>query len=242
MRTKLLIITLFTALNLHADPIRSQPINIFGIASSNIFCAEDPIIPDAQLTPGAVFTNVTVEQVCAKGYANVLNGGVRNVPESEKRAVFIEYFGKVPTNTADYEIDHLISLELGGCNDMKNLWPQSYTTQPWNAHIKDKVEDRMAALLREELKTKGHDAATALMKQFQTEISQNWTNAYQKYVAPDDESPPGRNTAQVIRDFEAWLGTNDLRLSATNGPHISEGCVIGSDFRVHTYIVFRYSF
>lgn len=192
----------------------------------------DPILPDAQLTPGAVFTNVTVEQVCTKGYANVLNGGVRNVPEKVKRQVFTEYFGAVPTNTADYEVDHLISLELGGCNDIKNLWPQSYKTEPWNAHVKDKVEDRMAALLREELKTQGHDAATALMKQFQAEISQNWTNAYQKYVATNLD-------AEVMSEFQAWLESNDLKLSATNNPPpgTSEHIEMG-----RACVVFHYSF
>jgi hypothetical protein len=41
----------------------------------------------------------------------------------------------------DYELDHLISLELGGApQDVANLWPE-----PWNgdtnAHMKDAVEN-----------------------------------------------------------------------------------------------------
>ena len=142
---------------------------------------DPPIRPDVKLTPGVLMPNVTVEQLCTKGYANVFNGGVRNVPESEKKAVFIEYFGKVPDHPGDFEIDHLISLELGGANDIKNLWPQSYKTTPWNSHVKDKLEDRMAALVRQELKTKGHDAAASLLAQFQKEIATDWIAAYQKY-------------------------------------------------------------
>jgi hypothetical protein len=80
--------------------------------------------------------------------------------------VFNEYFGYVPRHAGNYEIDHLISLKLGGCNSIDNLWPLSYSTTPWNSHVKDKLEDRMAALLRECLKTKGHDAASELMRQF----------------------------------------------------------------------------
>ncbi|HEY3855677.1 MAG TPA: HNH endonuclease signature motif containing protein [Verrucomicrobiae bacterium] len=145
--------------------------------------AEDPIRPDPKLTPGAVFTNVTVEQVTQKGYANRLNGGVRHVTAAVKRQVFTEYFGRVPGMQGHYEIDHLISLELGGNNDPKNLWPESYYTEPFNAHVKDKLEDRMAANVRHELERHGHDAASALLKQYQHEIATDWIAAYHKYVS-----------------------------------------------------------
>ena len=155
--------------------------------------AADPILPDPRLSPGDALTNVTVEQVTTRGYANVLNGGARDVPESEKRAVFVEYFGAVPAHPGNYEIDHIISLELRGSNDIKNLFPEAFTNlvtnvisghiivTDWGAHTKDRLEDRMAAMLRADLKANGHDHAMALMKQFQREISANWTNAYAKY-------------------------------------------------------------
>ena len=149
----------------------------FGLRAQQV-----PVLPDPKLTPGDVFQNVTVEQVTTSGYANIINGGVRNVPESEKRAVFVEYFGSVPTNPGLFEVDHLISIELGGSNSISNLWPQSYITEPWNAHTKDKLEDWMATDVRHVLKDKGHDAATALLKLHQHEISSNWTNAFVKYI------------------------------------------------------------
>lgn len=144
--------------------------------------AEDPILPNPKLTPGAVMPGVSVEQIMTKGYANKLNGGVRHVPAKVKKQIFVEYFGRVPGMQGHYEIDHLISLELGGSNDPKNLWPESYYTTPWNAHVKDKVEDRMAANVRHELQKHGHDAATALLAQYQREISTDWIGAYKKYV------------------------------------------------------------
>jgi hypothetical protein len=137
--------------------------------------------PDAKLTPGDT-VDVDIATLTTPGYSNKLNGGVRNVPESVKKQVFINYFGKVPSNPGDYEIDHLISLELGGSNDIKNLWPQSYVTQPLNAHIKDKLENRMAALVRRCLYAYSKKEATQLLQQFQTEISHNWIAAYDKYV------------------------------------------------------------
>jgi hypothetical protein len=118
-----------------------------------------------------VFTNVTVKQITQKGYAYKLNGGVRHVTAAIKRQVFAEYFGRVPGMQGHYEIDHLISLELGGSNDPKNLWPESYYTVPFNGHVKDKLEDWMAANIRHELERHGHEAATALLKQYQREIA-----------------------------------------------------------------------
>jgi hypothetical protein len=149
--------------------------------------AADRILPDPKLTPGDFFTNVTVEQICTRGYANgsdVLNNGhgVRYVPRPVKWKVFKAYFGKVPAKTGNYEVDHLISLELGGSNDPKNLWPESYLTTPYNARVKDKLEDRMAALVRHELKTNGPAAATKLLKRFQHEIATNWIAVYPKYI------------------------------------------------------------
>lgn len=32
-----------------------------------------------------------------------------------------------------FDVDHLISLQLGGADVAANLWPQSFDTQPWEA-------------------------------------------------------------------------------------------------------------
>lgn len=141
--------------------------------------ANPPIRPDPTLTPGLTREGDMIE---ALQNQSVKSEGIRNVPESMKKAVFIAYFGTVPANPGDYEIDHLVSLELGGANDTKNLWPQSYKTQPWNSHVKDRLEDWMAASVRHTLKTQGHDAAASLLTQYQREISTDWIAAYSKYL------------------------------------------------------------
>src|ERR1700722_17127790 len=69
-------------------------------------------------------------------------------------------------------------LHGGGSNAPKNLWTESYYTVPFNAHVKDALEDRLAANVRH-----GHDAATTLLKQYQHEIAKDWIAAYHKYVA-----------------------------------------------------------
>ena len=87
-------------------------------------------LPDKQLTPGNM-RNVTVRELCTTSTSLV-----RNVPESLKKDVFNNYGmnGNDRCVCAEgYEIDHLVSLELGGSNDIKNLWPQSYCGDN-NAH------------------------------------------------------------------------------------------------------------
>lgn len=94
----------------------------------------DSIYPDPSLTPGAVFDGVTTDQVCTPGYTRT----VRNVTFRERRQVYAEY-GMANVRGAD-EVDHFIPLELGGSNDITNLWPEPYQPSP-GAHEKDRVEN-----------------------------------------------------------------------------------------------------
>ncbi len=90
-------------------------------------------------TPGAVLT-VDKATVCKAGYTAT----VRNVSEATKLAVFQSYGIHCSECGRLYEVDHLISLELGGSNDIKNLWPQSYLPKP-GAREKDTLEDALHA-------------------------------------------------------------------------------------------------
>jgi hypothetical protein len=89
-----------------------------------------PVAPDPAKTPGDVLP-VTPADFCTTGYT----AKVRNVPESVKKKVYAAY-GITSRKPREYEVDHLISLELSGSNSIKNLWPESYMTKPWNARDK----------------------------------------------------------------------------------------------------------
>lgn len=97
-------------------------------------CTINGKMPDLRCTHGAVF-NVTSEQVCVSGYAS----DVRDVPQSLKDSVYEEY-GIASHRPYEYEVDHFISLELGGSNDISNLWPEAAEPRP-GYHEKDKVEN-----------------------------------------------------------------------------------------------------
>jgi hypothetical protein len=138
----------------------------------DVLCSKEPspILPDRSKTPGAIFQNATVDEVCEPGYAK----RHRNVSEALKKQVYAEY-GIFTHKAGDYEIDHLISLELGGSNDITNLWPQSFITKPWNAHVKDTLENKLHELIC---------SKKVPMKTAQQEIATNWIDAYHKYVGP----------------------------------------------------------
>ncbi len=94
--------------------------------------------PDAKYTPGATFPNLTEKQLCTPGYTAT----VRNVTDKEAWQVFVNYGIEskyLTKDRANYEVDHFISLELGGNNDVANLWPQPYEPKP-GARQKDVVE------------------------------------------------------------------------------------------------------
>jgi len=141
-----------TALSATAAPTTAQPGDL----------------PDAALTPGDVLTG-DVARICVPGYTKT----VRDVPASLKKAVYHEY-GILHHAPYSYEVDHLISLELGGSNSVLNLWPESYSGR-LNARVKDRLENELHALVcsgRLDLATAQHAVAT------------DWIAAYQHYLGP----------------------------------------------------------
>jgi hypothetical protein len=89
------------------------------------------------------------------------------VPTSEKDQVYAEY-GIASHTTGQYEVDHLVSLELGGSNDISNLWPEAASPKP-GFHEKDKVENYLHAQVC---------AGAVSLQQAQVEIATNWLTVY----------------------------------------------------------------
>jgi hypothetical protein len=143
----------------------AQSLAAIGTRMKDSNCAAQGPLPDKQCTPGAVFSNVTIDAICSPGYTKM----VRNVPTSLKREVYAEY-GVKHRVKGEYEVDHLISLELGGSNEIANLWPEPAEPKP-GFHEKDKVEN----YLHEQVCSGRMDLRTA-----QTAIARDWLSVYQK--------------------------------------------------------------
>jgi hypothetical protein len=128
-------------------------------------CAAHGGLPDSACTPGAIFPNATPQQICTYGYTR----SVRNVPYSEKDQAYAEY-GIQYHSPGEFEIDHLVPLELGGSNDSANLWPEAASPTP-GFHQKDQVENYL------------HDqvcAGAMSLKDAQTQIAANWIAVYNR--------------------------------------------------------------
>jgi hypothetical protein len=136
-----------------------------------------PIVPDLALTPGATL-DVTAADICVSGYSK----RVRNVPVAVKRQAYASY-GILSHEPGEYEIDHLISLELGGSNSLRNLWPQSFRTHPWNAYVKDALENELHRRVC---------AGTIDLAKAQYVISHNWVIGYRAYVHENPPPPKSR--------------------------------------------------
>jgi len=78
---------------------------------------------------------VIVGDICVSGYS----ANTRDVTQARKEQVYAAY-GVASRETGEYEMDHVISLELGGTNEVKNLFPEPALPKP-GFHEKDKVEN-----------------------------------------------------------------------------------------------------
>ncbi len=95
-------------------------------------------LPDHACTPGARFTTVTTSMVCTPGYSR----RVRHVTYAERSAVYAEYGMHRHFNGRNGEVDHFVPLELGGSNDLANLWPES-ATGGYGSGQKDRLENEL---------------------------------------------------------------------------------------------------
>lgn len=165
------IIAVGLALTIGLGACKAQPIGSPSTAShigqrtktSDCQTTGNGKLPDPACTPGAIFPDATKEQICQSGYAR----NVRNVPTEVKTEAYREY-GIKKHRAGEYEVDHLISLELGGSNDIANLWPEPAEPRP-GFHEKDKVEN----YLHEQV-----CSGAMPLRQAQEQIATNWLQVY----------------------------------------------------------------
>ena len=123
---------------------------------------------DPNETPGVIRTT-DVQQICHGGSTKQF----RHTTESTKKHVCLEY-GLEPHcwGPEKAEIDHLLPLELGGEDNIQDLWPQPAPSYHW----KDKLEN---ALHRKVCTTKELG-----IKEAQSCIMSDWVACYEKEIGP----------------------------------------------------------
>lgn len=125
------------------------------------------ILNNLNITPGAVLASSTKEVICDKSFHT---GTIRSVSQKTKFQVCEAYgITRQDCNGKTFEIDHLISLEIGGSNDPKNLWPEPYQPEP-GAKTKDIVENYLHKQVCE---------GNISLEDAQKEISTDWYKVYE---------------------------------------------------------------
>lgn len=128
-------------------------------------------MPQANLTPGET-VSVTAQDVCAPDFPTERQ---MLLPASLRRRVFQQYGINNPQPDA-FEVDYLITPDLGGASSTRNLWPEPYHNTIWNARVKDELEVHLKDLV-----CSGKlDMATA-----QRDLAGNWIASYKKYFQTD---------------------------------------------------------
>ena len=123
------------------------------------------VTPDRHCSPGATYSGLTKAVLCSPTFRT---SSIRNVPVTEKHEVEIEYGLAARSYGSALEIDHIVSLELGGANDIANLFPERASPEP-GFHVKDKLENKLHALVC---------AGAMSLRSAQVGIATNWRALY----------------------------------------------------------------
>lgn len=142
----------------------------YAVQTKTSNCIANQILPDSACTPGSVLTT-DISVICKSGYTKT----VRNVSDTTRQKVFAEY-GIPYSEHRNYEIDHLISLELGGSNDISNLWPENSNIANGSL-TKDKFENYLHSQICNGKMT---------VQEAQKQISGNWLKYYRESLAQNN--------------------------------------------------------
>jgi hypothetical protein len=132
-------------------------------------------LPDAKCTPGAINPSVTQNNIkntiCVSGYTKAIRPPVSYT--TPLKIKLMKSYGFTDSRS-NYELDHLIPLEVGGHpTDVKNLFPEPGYGQ-YNFHIKDRFENYLHRAV-----CNGSISLTEAQKQIASDWISYWKNAGQ---------------------------------------------------------------
>lgn len=144
---------------------------ITGLANADYPCGVLPNVPGV-LNPDV--TQETIYQtICVSGWTKTVRPNVR-ITNKIKRALLAKVSDENPKH---YELDHNISLQLGGAlDDAGNLWLQPYAGK-CGARVKDVIEGKLKRLIC---------AGSITLGEAQQEITRDWVASYNKHISPDN--------------------------------------------------------
>ena len=134
-------------------------------------------LPDRRCSPGAYYNKLTKRVLCSPSFRT---GPIRNVPLATKHQVEAEYGLKPKAYGSTLEIDHIISLELGGSNDPRNLYPElvKFADGSPGFHVKDKLENVVHRAVC---------GGSISLRAAQRQIAGNWELLYQQVMGVEPQ-------------------------------------------------------
>ncbi len=139
-------------------------------------------LPDHALTPGATnpaVTQATIHRtICVSGWTATIRPPSSYTSALKTRQ--LARYGFTHRHLADYEEDHLISLELGGSpRDPRNLWPEPrHIRLPSGLDVGGLSKDSFENSLRRRV-----CAGTLTLGSAQREIALNWVKYWRRSTA-----------------------------------------------------------
>jgi len=117
-----------------------DPRHVTGTITGQCHYRDKGQLPDPRCTPGSIDPAVTQANlrstICRSGYTRTVRPPESQTERFKFRVAYLAYGDPHSERT---ELDHLVSLELGGSNDATNLWPET----PPTPNPKDKVENAL---------------------------------------------------------------------------------------------------
>jgi hypothetical protein len=166
--------------------------------TSHASAVQNGSMPQAGLTPGET-VSVTAQDVCAPDFPTEKQ---MLVPASLRRHVFQQYGIANPSPDA-FEVDYLITPDLGGASSARNLWPEPYHNIVWNARVKDELEVYLKDMVC---------SGTLDMRTAQLALAGNWIASYKEYFRTDKPLGEHRHFLALLAQFDhGRIGSAFLR-------------------------------
>jgi len=175
------------------------------------------VLPDPRCTPGAIDPAVSqaniASTICRPGWSEAQRPP-EALTEQQKQVALAAYGYYDGRALGRYELDHLISLSLGGAPDSpRNLWPEpDYPKIPAGSYYlnpKDRLEDRLHQLVC------AHRLSLAAARRI---IATNWVSWDRQHIGPTVEPPPEREPRPTCtvsgsyngryHDFDVYVRSN----------------------------------
>lgn len=191
-----------------------------GPSSVFVVSTDGVVMPNAELTPGDVYPDVTAADICDDHYTK----SVRQPRFNAKVKAFSLYGLSIHARDA-FEVDKLVPTSLGGTNSIENLWPQPYGG-PAGAEVKNQTERQLRGLVC---------SNTITLAEAQDAVAADWWAAHHRYAGlpilpgsagPEPWTPPAEESTAPYAVVNQGPCQVEGQVGYTEAKHIRFTCTM----------------